>query len=271
MDTRLLQLGCHLRYSSQLPTAAVFQFVPKRDPRIVFDEESLEVSEGVDLHEYHDLHGNLCHRLVLQTGVTEVVYTVRATVPDAEDPRDPDARELAPGDLPDEALVFTMPSRFVTSDVLSGQAWKLFGQHEPGMARVEAISGWTKNYLTYVTGASHSRWTALDSFTSGIGVCRDFAHLMITMCRALNIPARYCAGYLPDMDVPPIPTPMDFHAWVEVYLEGGWWTFDPRHDRRRKGRVKVGHGRDALDVAFATTYGGPWLQYFTVTAEEIVG
>ena len=118
----------------------------------------------------------------------------------------------------------------------------MFGQHEPGMARVEAISAWTKNYLTYVTGASHSRWTALDSFTSGIGVCRDFAHLTIAMLRACGIPARLVAVYAPGL------TPMDFHAWVEVYVGARWWTFDPRHNARRKGHVVIARGPEGLGL-----------------------
>lgn len=175
---------------------------------------------------------------------------------------------MDPALLPDDVLVYTLTSRFALPDVIGNNAWKQFGAMAPGYGRVEAIMHWTSNHLAYVTGSSNPLTTAADAYSAGRGVCRDFTHLMITMCRALNIPARYAFGYLPDMDVVPDPSPMDFHAWVEVYLGDRWWVFDPRHNRRRKGRVTVAVGRDAADVAMVTTWGGPWMQLMTVTAQE---
>jgi transglutaminase-like putative cysteine protease len=134
---------------------------------------------------------------------------------------------------------------------------------------VQAICDHVHSHLTFQYGSSTALSTAADVNTSRLGVCRDFTHLAISFCRALSMPARYVFGYLPDMDVPPAPEPMDFAAWMEVYLDGGWWTFDPRNNAARKGRVVIGRGRDASDVAMATTFGGPRLNLMTVQAQEV--
>ncbi|MFC6714911.1 transglutaminase domain-containing protein [Branchiibius cervicis] len=279
MGTRQLDLGCTFRHQAAWPTAALLHVVPavpsdggapamRRNAGIIFKDEKWSLEPQIEIHPYTDTFGNQIQRFTMPQGVSTVSYSVRAEVPDEIDPADESAPELSPIDLPDETLVYTLASRFCHNDVLSGQAWKLFGGMEPGYQRVAAICDWTWNYLTYTTGSTTFTSTSTDAFLTGRGVCRDFAHLMITMCRALNIPARYAHGYLPDMDVPPLPTPMDFHAWVEVYLGDRWWTFDPRHNARRKGRVLIGVGRDAADVALITTYGAPWLQLMTVTAQE---
>lgn len=268
MPTRLMDIGCHFRYSSTAPTAAVFMVEPDHSAQATLLSESWSANPDETSSEYVDALGNACRRLVIPAGISTYTYEARVEVPDAEDPADPDAPELAPAALPDDVLLFTLPSRFALPDVLGHNAWKLFGSMPPGYRRVEAIMDWTWNQLSYVTGSSTPNTTAADAFAAGRGVCRDFTHLMISMCRALNIPARYAYGYLPDMDVVPNPAPMDFHAWVEVYLGDRWWAFDPRHNARRKGRVTVAVGRDAADVAMVTTWGQPWMQLMTVTAQE---
>ena len=133
---------------------------------------------------------------------------------------------------------------------------------------MRAICDHVHRHLRFGYGSSTQSTSAADAYAAGRGVCRDFAHVAISFCRALSIPARYVFGYLPDMDVPPAPEPMDFAAWIEVYLDGRWWTFDPRNNAARKGRVLIGQGRDAVDVAMVTTYGGPVLQSMHVWAEE---
>lgn len=266
--TRTLDLGSSFRFSATAPTAAVFITEPESSDRVQISNGGWKISPNLASTTYRDSFGNLCRRLVLPVGITTLSWRGIATVPDALDDADPNAIEMWPSDLPDDVLQFTLPSRFCESDVLARQAWKLFGSMTPGYGRVQAICTWVHSYLSYVTGSTIATDTAVNAFTTGVGVCRDFAHLMITMCRALNIPARYTFGYLPDMDVVPIPTPMDFHAWCEVYLGGRWYTFDPRHDALRKGRVVLAHGRDAADTAMVTTYGGPWMQNMTVIAEE---
>ena len=164
-----------------------------------------------------------------------------------------------------------MPSRYCLSDVLADEAWTRFGGLTPGYGRVQAICDYVHNHLTFQYGSSTPLSTAADVNLAGCGVCRDFTHLAISFCRALNIPARYVFGYLPDLDVPLDPNPMDFAAWMEVWLGDRWWTFDPRNNIRRKGRIVIGRGRDALDVAMATTYGGPLLESMVVQAEEVTG
>lgn len=270
MPTRQLDLGCSFRFSSTDPTASVFMVEAQPTDGVVLSDVTWATTPEITSRPYLDQFGNHCRRLVVPAGISTFTWTARAEVPDTVDSVDESASETPIDDLPDDVLVFTLPSRFCESDVLGGQAWKLFGHLEPGYGRVQAICTWVHDYLVYTTGSTISTSTAADAFLRGVGVCRDFAHLMITMCRALNIPARYTFGYLPDMDVVPNPSPMDFHAWVEVFLGGRWQTFDPRHDARRKGRVVVAHGRDAADTAMVTTYGGPWLQLMTVTCHEYV-
>ena len=163
-----------------------------------------------------------------------------------------------------------MPSRFCLPDELGHEAWQRFGSLEPGWERVQAIVDFVHGHLEWVEGASNPWTTAVDAYRAGQGVCRDFAHLAITFCRALNIPARYVFGYIPAIDVPLPAEPMDFAAWFEVYLDGTWHTFDARNNRKRVGRVVVGRGRDAVDVALVTSFGPVTLTEFEVRAAEPV-
>ena len=169
-------------------------------------------------------------------------------------------------DLPDEVLNFVMPSRFCLPDELGHEAWQRFGDLAPGWRRVQAIVDFVHGHLEFVPGASNPWTTAADAYRSGQGVCRDFAHLAITFCRALNIPARYVFGYIPAIGVPAADEPMDFAAWFEAYLDGRWHTFDARNNRPRVGRVIVGRGRDAVDVALITSFGPLTLTGFRVWA-----
>jgi transglutaminase-like putative cysteine protease len=171
--------------------------------------------------------------------------------------------------LPDGVLCFVMPSRFCLPDELGHEAWQRFGALDPGWGRVQAIVDYVHGYLEFVPGASNPWTTAGDAYRAGQGVCRDFAHLAITFCRALNIPARYVFGYLPEIGIPAgPPEAMDFAAWFEVYLDGRWRTFDARNNRPRTGRVVVGRGRDAVDVALTTSFGPLTLTGFEVRAER---
>jgi len=208
---------------------------------------------------------------VLPAGRSEIGYRAVARVPDAEEDADESALEVPPHALPDDVLVYTMPSRFCLPDMLGNEAWSRFSQVPAGYGRVQAICRHVNNHLQFAYGSSTPTSTAVDVNASGFGVCRDFTHLAITFCRAMNIPARYVFGYLPDMDVPFDPAPMDFAAWMEVWLGDRWWTFDPRNNRRRKGRILIGRGRDASDVAMVTSFGGPILQSMSVLAIEMGG
>jgi transglutaminase-like putative cysteine protease len=269
MQSRRVSVGGQFTYRCAVPTPAVFQVQPGESS--IFDIVGQSWSSEPDLHLrcYQDLYGNPCTRVVLPEGVSTVGYAAQIDVPDATEDADESAPELLPDDLPDDTLIYTLPSRYCLPDVLGDEAWTLFGSHPPGYRRVQAICDHVNGYLTFQYGSSTPRSTAADVYTSRFGVCRDFTHLAITFCRALNIPARYVFGYLPEMDVVREPAPMDFAAWMEVWLGDRWWTFDPRNNRRRKGRVLIGRGRDASYVAMATTFGGPVLENMTVVAEEV--
>jgi transglutaminase-like putative cysteine protease len=266
--TRRVRVGCEFRYTAEVETAAVFQVQASGAAPATVLRQGWETVPAADRHGYTDLYGNNCQRLSLPVGDTTLRYDAVVTVPDATEDVDLDAAEVPAAQLPDDVLVYTLPSRYCLPDVLGDEAWRLFGSEKPGYRRVRAICDHVHGHLRFGYGSSTPSTTAADAYAAGCGVCRDFAHVAISFCRALSIPARYVFGYLPDMDVPPDPAPMDFAAWIEVYLDGRWWTFDPRNNAARKGRVLIGRGRDAVDVAMVTTYGGPVLQNMQVWAEE---
>jgi transglutaminase-like putative cysteine protease len=176
--------------------------------------------------------------------------------------------QLPVDELPDDVLHYTLPSRYCPSDLLADAAWRLFAHTPPAWERVQAIVDYVHSHIAFTYGSSTSTTSALDVFESGVGVCRDYAHLAIAFCRAMNVPARYAFGYLPDIDVPPPFPTMDFCAWFEAYLGDRWWTFDPRNNERRVGRVLIARGRDALDVAMVTSYGSAVLTRIDVRAAK---
>ncbi|HMG31980.1 MAG TPA: transglutaminase family protein [Jiangellaceae bacterium] len=266
--TRQVRVGCEFRYTAEVETAAVFQVQASGAAPATVLRQGWETLPRADRHGYTDLYGNDCQRLCLPVGDTTLRYDAVVTVPDATEDVDLDAAEMPAAQLPDDVLVYTLPSRYCLPDVLGDEAWRLFGGEKPGYRRVRAINDHVHGHLQFGYGSSTQTTTAAEAYAAGSGVCRDFAHVAISFCRALSIPARYVFGYLPDLDVPPDPAPMDFAAWMEVYLDGRWWTFDPRNNAPRKGRVLIGRGRDAVDVAMVTTYGGPVLQSMHVWAEE---
>jgi transglutaminase-like putative cysteine protease len=185
------------------------------------------------------------------------------------DEADPSAREVPVDELPADTLQFLLASRYCEVDLLSPIAADLFGHLAPGWERVQAICGWVWSKVRFGYGLSRPTKTAVDVFTERTGVCRDFQHLAITFCRALNIPARYATGYLGDIGVPLSDSAMDFSAWFEVYLGNRWWTMDARHNQRRIGRVLMALGRDAADVAITTSFGNSPLRQFTVITDEV--
>lgn len=268
METRQIWIGCAFTYEAEIDTPVVFHVQPRDSPDVVLADERWLAEPPMAIRAYTDLYGNPCARAVLPAGRSRFTYGAAATVPDATEDADEDAPELPPDALPDDTLLYTLPSRFCLPDVLGDEAWSRFGGLAPGYRRVQAICDYVHSHLTFAYGSTNATSTAADVNAAGRGVCRDFTHLAISFCRALNVPARYVFGYLPDMDVPPDPAPMDFAAWMEVWLGDRWWTFDPRNNIRRKGRIVIGRGRDASDVAMATTFGGPRLEEMTVQAEE---
>jgi transglutaminase-like putative cysteine protease len=263
-----LTVGCRFGVDSVQPAAAIVQVAPRPQPGVSIREERWDTT--ADHHGYVDQYGNRCERFELATGGSQITYEAQLALTRPADLIEPDAPEIPVALLPDEVLNFVMPSRFCLPDELGHEAWQRFGDLAPGWGRVQTIVDYVHGHLEFVPGASNSWTTAADAYRSGQGVCRDFAHLAITFCRALNIPARYVFGYLPEIGVPPPPEPMDFAAWFEAYLDGRWHTFDARNNRPRIGRVVVGRGRDAVDVALITSFGPLTLTGFEVRAEPRV-
>ena len=266
---RVLRVGCEFEYDAAIDTPAVVQVQPYDAGPALVQRSSWEQKPEVLRHGYTDMYGNACQRITLPAGVSTLRYDAVVSVPDATEDVNLDVPETPVTELPDDTLVYTMSSRYVVSDVLGDEAWSLFGGQPPGYRRIQAICDHVHRYLTFTPGSSTPLTTAADVYEARTGVCRDFTHLAIAFCRALNIPARYVFGYLAEIEVEPLPEPMDFAAWMEVFLDGRWWTFDPRNNEPRKGRVLIGRGRDALDVAMVTTYGGPVLTRLDVWAEEM--
>ncbi len=218
---------------------------------------------------YRDGFGNLCSRMLAPAGRVRIsaLGVVRDSgLPDAVAPS---AIQHAVEDLPGETLAFLLGSRYCETDRLTEAAWQLFGNIPPGWARVQAVIDFVHAHIIF--GYEHARptKTAWDAFTEKTGVCRDFAHLAITFCRCLNIPARYCTGYLGDIGIPPVDAPMDFAGWFEAYLGGRWYTFDARNHVPRIGRILIGRGRDAADVPIAYTFGPNTLVSFKVWTDQI--
>jgi transglutaminase-like putative cysteine protease len=233
------------------------------EPRdIVFDPP-------IRARDYRDGFGNVCTRILAPAGRLVISTETVVEDPGTPDPVVPDAGQHAVEDLPDEAMVYLLGSRYCDTDRLSDTAWSLFGGAPGGWGRVRAICDYVHEHITF--GYQHARptRTALDAYQERRGVCRDFAHLAVAFCRCMNIPARYCTGYIGDIGVPPVEDPMDFSAWFEAYLGGRWHTFDARHDKPRIGRVLMARGRDATDVAISTTFGPCTLAGFRVVTEEV--
>lgn len=266
----LIRLGYDIRF--QLPWAAPFVALLNVRPEVesqLREPDSLHIEPEVPIHQYIDVFGNHCSRFECGPGDVRLFNSSLIEVSGELDPENPDAREVPVGDLPDEALQFLLASRYCEVDHLIPFAHDLFSEVTPGWGRVQAICSWVYSKVRFGYGLSRPTKTALDVFTERNGVCRDFQHLAITLCRALNIPARYATGYLGDIGVPPSATPMDFSAWFEVYLEDRWWACDARHNARRIGRVLMAVGRDAADVALTTSFGSANLQQFTVITDEV--
>jgi transglutaminase-like putative cysteine protease len=256
-------VGCTFGFETPQPVSAVLQVAPSRREHVRAERWDTDA----DHHGYLDPFDNSCERFTIPAGASRVVYEAEVILSSSGDRILPGTPETPIMALPDEHITFLMPSRFCLPDELGHEAWERFGRLAPGWERVQAIVDFVHDHLQWVAGASNPWTTAIDAYRAGQGVCRDFAHLAITFCRALNIPARYVFGYIPDIDVPPPAEPMDFAAWFEVYLDGAWHTFDARNNRRRVGRVVVGRGRDAIDVALITSFGPLTLTEFEVRAE----
>jgi transglutaminase-like putative cysteine protease len=264
-----IRVGCEFDYVSEAPVPLLMLVRPQPtfDHRIEYESRWTDPELGI--RDYRDVFGNTGWRFTAPGGAFQIRYDALIATSDAPDVAVPGAPLLAVDDLPDDSLVFTLPSRYIESDLLAPIGWQLFGDLPPTWARVQAICDWVHANIAYIPGSSGPGVTAMDIYQRRVGVCRDFALLAIGLCRAVNIPARYAFGYLPDIGVEPPDTPMDFHAWFEAYVGDRWYAFDARHNIPRIGRIIVGRGRDAVDVAMVTQYGAIRLDAMTVWAEEV--
>ena len=264
----LIRVGYDIIYDCPWPTPMLLMLSirPERAADLV-TPQVMTVTPAVAAREYIDDFGNLCTRLVAPPGPIRFQADYVVTDSGEPDPVFPDAAQHPVDELPSDLLIFLLGSRYCDTDRLSWIAWNLFGAIEPGWGRVQAICDFTYDRITF--GYEHARptRTAYEAYEERVGVCRDFAHLAVTLCRCMNIPARYCTGYLGDIGVPEAGV-MDFSAWFEVYLGGRWHTFDARHNVPRIGRILMAHGRDATDTAISTCFGPNTLVRFDVIAEE---
>jgi len=218
---------------------------------------------------YRDSFGNWCTRIVAPRGRTRITADAIVNDGGTADPIVADARQLAVADLPEETLLFLLGSRYCETDRLSEIAWGLFAQAPTGWGRVQAICDFVHRHIAF--GYEHARMTrtALEAYYDKTGVCRDYTHLAVALCRCMNIPARYCTGYLGDIGVPPPHGTPDFAAWFEAFLDGHWYTFDARNNTPRIGRVLIARGRDAADVAISNSFGPNTLAAFRVWTDEV--
>jgi transglutaminase-like putative cysteine protease len=247
--------------------ALSIELARKRD---LLSDHLIGFSPNVPSRNYVDMFGNTCTRIVAPAGLIEIRNEFRISDSGLPDDEALDARQLDVAELPDDVLVYLLGSRYCDTQKLSDLAWQQFGNVTPGWQRVQAICDYAHRRISF--GYHHARCdrTAFEGHEERVGVCRDFAHLAVTLCRCMNIPARYCTGYLGDIGVPVDPAPMDFSAWFEAYLDGRWYTFDARHNHPRIGRIVMARGRDAADVAISTTFGLAQLIRFSVITEEVV-
>jgi transglutaminase-like putative cysteine protease len=265
-----IQLGYELVYDCPQPTPMILILTvhhSRAGDLIVPDR--IATQPPIPVRAYHDGFGNWCTRILAPAG--RIRFSSNAIIRDTGelDIVATEARQHTVEDLPDEAMVFLLGSRYCETDRLTEIAWSLFGQTPLGWSRVQAICDYVHQHIAF--GYEHARTsrTAWEAYCDRTGVCRDYAHLAIAFCRCMNIPARYCTGYLGDIGVPATDAPMDFAAWFEAYLDGAWYTFDPRNNIPRVGRVLIARGRDATDVAIATTFGPNRLVSFAVRTEEV--
>ena len=266
-----VRAGFSLTFDVPFPTPMLFvvqpqeRLFPTGTRQRIVDARPLGAAEGI--HAYTDLHGNRVWRTLAQPGEFTIGHDLIAEVERRPDAVLPELPKTPVEELPDEVIGYLLPSRYVDSDLISPEAWDRFGQVQGGWNQVQAISDHLFDTCAYGYG-SNSTTTASQALASGRAVCRDFAHMGVAFCRALNIPARYVCGYMPDIDYPPDPVPMDFHAWFEAFIDGEWRTFDARHNQPRVGRVLIAQGRDASDVAFTTSFGAANLVSMKVWTDE---
>jgi transglutaminase-like putative cysteine protease len=265
-----IRVGFEMNYDCPAPTPMIFNtHVHYSRVSDLVSRDDLVFDPPVPASAYRDSFGNWCSRIVAPRGRMRISADALVNDSGSADPVVAHARQLAVPDLPEETLLFLLGSRYCETDLLSQAAWDLFGHTPMGWGRVQAICDHVHRHIAF--GYEHARMTrsALEAYHDRTGVCRDYAHLAVAFCRCMNIPARYCTGYLGDVGVPPPYGPMDFAAWFEAFLDGAWHTFDARNNTPRIGRVLIARGRDAADVAISNAFGLCTLTGFRVWTDEV--
>jgi transglutaminase-like putative cysteine protease len=265
-----IRAGYDIAFAMPQPTPMILMLsVHPSRTNDVLTTSGIQTEPYLPLREYRDMFGNICTRVTAGPG--QVRFSSSFDILDSGHPDEvrASAREHSIDELPDDALIYLLGSRYCDTQKLSDLAWQTFGNSKVGWDRVQAICDFVHGHIKFGYVFARDDRTALDAYHERAGVCRDFTHLAVALCRCMNIPARYCTGYLGDIGVPPDPAPMDFSAWFEVFLEGRWFTFDARHNRPRIGRVVIARGRDAADVAISTSFGPASLISFKVITEEV--
>ena len=265
-----LQVGYELIFDcpQQTPMLLMLNIHHSRASDVVVPD-CLTTDPSMPFTFYRDSFGNWCTRIVAPPGLTRLTANAIVNDPGVPEPIAQSDREHAVQDLPEECLQFLLGSRYCETDRLSNVAWSLFETSPHGARRVQAICDYVHQHIAFNYANARSTRTAWEAFTERTGVCRDYAHLAVAFCRCMNIPARYCTGYLPDVGVPPPDGPMDFAAWFEAYVNGQWQTFDARNNMPRIGRILIARGRDATDVAISTAFGPNTLVGFKVWADQV--
>ncbi len=265
----VLRVGCELRYSCPESAPALITFKPRHCSHQSIRVESVQLDPELVATESEDDHGNVILRTVLQTGENVLRYDGLVSVPSAREDFAHEDDVISPDQLPAELLRYTMPSRYCDSDKLLDFAWSKFGHLSHGLERVRGIRDWLHQNIEYRTGSGSPLLSASDIINRGYGVCRDLAHCGVTLCRTFNLPARYASGYVADVGCEDPGTPMDFHAYFEVFMGGRWQTFDARFPEPRIGRVRISAGYDAGNCAFTTIYGAATLTDFNVWSYQV--
>ena len=266
----------HIRYGfdvaldlAQPTTVLTMMDVHSDFRRGVAEERELELEPAIAAERFVDESGNIVRRLSAPAGSVSLRLQGVYRTHGREDETDTAAEAVPAPDLPHDTLPFLRPSRYCETDLLADFAWANFGAICGGWTRVQAICNFVHQRLKFSYPEARPTRTASEALAEGVGVCRDFTHLAVALCRCLNIPARYCNGYLGDIGVPPDPAPMDFNAWFEAFIGDRWFTFDARHNQPRIGRILIARGRDAADIPMITTFGSHRLTRFAVVTEEI--
>jgi transglutaminase-like putative cysteine protease len=265
-----IRLGYELNYALPQPTPMILTLnVHHSRVSDLVHPDHMKTTPSVPMAAYRDGFGNWCTRLVAPAGNFRVTSDTTINDSGAREPVVPSAIQHPVPQLPEETLVYLLGSRYCETDKMSQFAWDKFSGTPLGWGRVQAVCDFVHQHIQFGYQFARSTKTAFEAFNERKGVCRDFAHLAITLCRCLNIPARYCTGYLGDIGVPKDPAPMDFAGWFEAYLGSSWYTFDARNNTPRIGRVLIARGRDAADVAISTTFGPNTLETFRVWTDEV--